>query len=99
MYKKKQRAITFLTCTAFVLVTVFSVLFVVKEADHDCTGESCPICEAVQQAEQNLEQLGTGTSEIADVVPAMVLLVSVLFCVLTAVSYATLISQKVRLNN
>ena len=31
-----------------------------KEENHNCTGEDCPVCACIHQAEQNLKNLGTG---------------------------------------
>ena len=42
-------------CGAALLV--FSVFFVVAEADHDCGGEHCTICHQIQSVQKLLEQL------------------------------------------
>ncbi len=34
-------------CVIFVLSLIFSVAFIVKEADHDCTGDRCEICQLI----------------------------------------------------
>ena len=43
---------------AILLVLVFSLLFssvyMILEAEHDCTGEDCPVCAALLQCEENL---------------------------------------------
>ena len=51
------------TCAAFVVVAFFSLLFIAKEAHHDCTGEGCLVCACIHQAEQTLKQIGTGSAE------------------------------------
>lgn len=99
MYTKKQKTLAFLTCVAFIAVAFLSALFIVKEANHDCTGENCPVCACIQQAEQTLNQLGTGTPEAAISVPAIVQFAQLLVCLFTVVPFSTLISQKVRLND
>ena len=43
MRKKTVIALTIL----FVFVMFFSHVFVIEEADHDCSGEDCPICEII----------------------------------------------------
>ena len=65
MDKKAQRILAGFTCAAFVIVAFFSLLFIAKEAHHDCTGEDCPVCACIHQAEQTLKQIGTGSSETA----------------------------------
>ena len=61
MDKKAQRILAGFTCAAFVIVAFFSLLFIAKEAHHDCTGEDCPVCACIHQAEQTLKQIGTGS--------------------------------------
>lgn len=99
MYTKKQRTLAFLTCATFIIVTFFSILFIVKAADHDCTGENCPICICIHQAEQTLKRIGTGTMEVTDFLPAIELFVLVLACTFLLVPCTSLVSQKVRLND
>ena len=49
-------------CAAFVLVTIaFSSLFVSVEADHDCDGHDCPICQEMQASVANFQLLGSST--------------------------------------
>lgn len=40
---------------------ILSVGYVVKEANHDCTGGDCPICVQIEQCLNNFRTLGTGT--------------------------------------
>lgn len=99
MYTKKQKTLAFLTCAVFILVTLFSILFIVKESDHDCTGENCPVCACIHQAEQTLKQLGTDAAEPVIPAPIMAQFVLALACVFLIVPCTTLVSQKVRLND
>ena len=49
-------------CAAFVLATIaFSSLFVSVEADHDCLGHDCPICQEMQTCVANFQLLGSPT--------------------------------------
>lgn len=99
MYTKKHRALAFLACATILIVTLFSVLFIVREADHDCIGEGCPICVCIRNAEHTLKQLGMGFAGTTGWMPAAALLSLTVFCVLRAVPCETPISQKVRLND
>ncbi|MBQ6521108.1 MAG: hypothetical protein IJI14_20565 [Anaerolineaceae bacterium] len=38
---------------------LLSVCFIAAEADHDCSGEDCPICVFLTLCEQNIRQLKT----------------------------------------
>lgn len=99
MYTKKQKTLVLLTCAIFILAILFSALFIAKEAEHDCTGESCSVCACIYRAEQTLKQLVTGTAVATVNILIMAQLTPVLVCVFLAAPCITLISQKVRLND
>ena len=42
-----RRKVALILTIAFVFVMLFSQVFVIAEADHDCSGEDCPVCETV----------------------------------------------------
>ena len=49
-------------CAAFVLATLsFSSVFVATEANHDCGGEDCPICQEIQTCIENFQLVGSST--------------------------------------
>ena len=52
---KRNPAAAILAVT-LALVMLFSALFIVLEADHDCHGEECRICEQIQLCEDLLRQ-------------------------------------------
>lgn len=99
METKKRRALALLACTAFLIAALFSVLFLVREADHDCIGEGCPICACIRQGEQTLKQLGLGSACVASWPPVAGLLVFTVFFALQSAVRETPVSKKVRLNN
>ena len=41
----------------FIFVTLASLFYIVKEENHKCTGEDCPVCACMHQAEQTLKRL------------------------------------------
>lgn len=99
MHTKKQKTLASLICAVFIVVMLFSIFFIVKEADHDCTGESCPICACIHQAEETLQRLGTSTVGAEAFLPAMEMSALALACGFLFVPCTSLISQKVRLND
>ena len=99
MDKKAQRILAGFTCAAFVIVAFFSLLFIAKEAHHDCTGEDCPVCACIHRAEQTLKQIGTGSSETAGAFAPQFPLVVAFLCLPLFAPVVSLISQKVRMNN
>ncbi len=77
----------------------FSAFYIVAEADHDCTGEDCPICACMRQCENMLHRTGLGTvQQDVFVVPFILAPLAVVLDV-CAISRDTLVSKKVRLNN
>ncbi|MBR2834857.1 MAG: hypothetical protein IKE43_03970 [Coriobacteriales bacterium] len=82
-----------------VALVLFSSFYLVAEANHDCSGEDCPICECIQQCIQTLQQIGEGAVSLtAAVIPAFACLILV-FLPVTLLPQNTLVSNKVRLNN
>ncbi len=43
----RKRISALLLCIGMVLVLSVSAAFIIHEADHDCTGEDCPICRNI----------------------------------------------------
>ncbi|MBQ6552504.1 MAG: hypothetical protein IJL83_02685 [Clostridia bacterium] len=42
---KKNRVIATVLAVVFALAVALSLVFIAAEADHDCSGEDCPVCE------------------------------------------------------
>lgn len=56
----KRRSLKALFMSAVILGTIlFSTVFVLKEAVHDCTGEDCPVCEVLLRCETGMRDPGT----------------------------------------
>ncbi len=43
----RKRGYALLFCIGFVLMLLVSSAFLIREADHDCCGEHCPVCEMI----------------------------------------------------
>lgn len=99
MKTNKKRYLAALICVLFLVVTLASFFYIAKEANHKCTGEDCPICACVHQAEQNLKNLGTGFVADFCAIFAVLSIVSVIYCQTENLLCTSLVSQKVRLNN
>ena len=49
-------------CAAFALATIaFSSIFISADADHDCLGHDCQICQEMQTCVENFELVGSAT--------------------------------------
>ena len=61
-------------CAAFVLAAIaFSSVFVSVEADHDCHGHDCPVCQEMQACVANFQLLGSSAASGETPLPKTVL--------------------------
>ena len=76
-----------------------SAFYVAAEAEHDCTGEDCPVCLSLEHCASLLRQLGSG-ARIQSAASLSVLTVFLAALVLASVGLTeTPVTRKVRLNN
>ena len=99
MTGKKKKCIAAIICILFVFVTFASLFYIVKEADHESTGENCPICACVHQAHQTLKNLGTGTIIWSGTIFTILFTLCVFMQYVCMILNTSLVSQKVRLND
>ena len=95
----KKRLIALVVLAAVLVITLFSSCYVIKEADHDCSGAACPICAMIEQCEDNLRQIGTGQITIIAVIAAICFFSHAICFAFSAISTETPVTRKVRLNN
>ena len=96
---KKMRIIAAITAIIVLVVMLFSAAYIAAEADHDCTGEHCPICQQISTCENTLKQ-----SSLAVVALAITAGLAYFYCALApmairAEEHITLITLKVKLSN
>ena len=99
MNSRRLRLLSGIVCAMLVTVMLVSLFYIVKEEDHQCTGEDCPVCACIHQAKQTLRNLGTG----------LIVAVCVSFTVTGGIQVAqwhrstvrcsSLVAQKVRMND
>ena len=80
-------------------VVLFSVFYIAAEADHECEGEHCQICECIEICAGILQRFGFGAVHSAVAAACCFALISVIFCCETVRSENTPVTLKVRLNN
>ena len=96
--KRRLVALSLLLC--FVVASLSATIFIITQADHDCTGESCLVCAQIHNAQELLERIGK-TAVVISIAAVGI------FTAVTAwtklyffeCSPSTLVSVKVRLNN
>lgn len=82
------------------IFTLGSVIFVAHEMHHQCDGEDCHICHIIQICDQNIKLLGFALATFAAVRLARQKPGKALSAIeKSPVTYDTLISRKIRLND
>ena len=87
------------TATAMLLVIVLAGIFIVMEADHDCEGEDCPVCQCLENCQATLRQLGSAAVTASVPLFSFFLLITTGFHILKVFFNETPVSTKVRLND
>lgn len=80
-------------------VIVFSSLYIAMEAGHDCTGETCPICEQVSVCEGVLKRIMVTVVAVALIAERLYCLSVGLLNSFSAKVPSTLVSLKIKLSN
>ena len=94
-----NKKIALMLAVATMSLIVLSVVYVVKEANHDCTGENCPICVQIEQCLNNFRTLGTGTEIQGEIFVVEKFFELTIFLYVCLIVPFTLTKQKVRLDN
>lgn len=96
---KKKRLIATLLTVMVIFVVLFSSLFIVENANHDCIGDDCPICYEISVCENTLKAVAYAFVYVG---------IAALFAVFTFLSpfpkknsnnSTSLVSLKVKLSN
>lgn len=96
---KKRRITAMAMCLGLLLVMFFSTIYIIREADHNCTGEKCPICHEIQICQQILNTVGTAVLGAAVFSFTLVFLTALTSVHRRESAAVTLISLKVKLSD
>lgn len=79
-------------------ILAFSAFFIAAEADHDCSGDDCPICMVLQQCENTVRNIASGDAAAA--VSAVLVVFVVLLAIFNTHFYRNTspVNLKTRLN-
>ena len=96
----KNRFAACVMVLALVLLVLISASCLIAEADHDCTGEDCPVCACLLRFENVLRRLGAGADARTAILQLSVRF-AVLLLLLTSGVFkpSTPVLRKVRLND
>ena len=96
---RKAKPIAVLLCVLIVSIILLSTIFVVSEADHECSDDCCPICVLINQCNAVLRSAGEGAAALT-IAALLVLVISELSIATSKNTFlTTLITQNVRMNN
>ena len=84
---------------AVILFMLISTYFIAYEADHECTGDDCPVCALLHMSENNLRQLGSGAPAAAAVSSLLFFAFAMHVLSGDGIVLSTPVSRKTRLNN
>lgn len=96
---QRRRILASAVCLIFIALIFLSAAFIIYEADHDCTGDNCPICACIQSAGQTLKLLGSAAAASQLFSAGAFLTLVVLSLSLSVLTSSTPVSQKIRMNN
>lgn len=99
MHKKTKQIVAVILFFSFVIVSFFSEFYIIKESNHECSGERCSVCSIINKVKHSLEQILTGGSALFVFVNKFIILLTVLFLAQFVFLYTTPVAQKVRMNN
>ncbi|MGN0665513.1 MAG: hypothetical protein ACI4KF_03195 [Huintestinicola sp.] len=95
----KKNAAGILMALSIVFAMIFSFSFIALESGHDCTGEDCPICEAVVHCEEAVQTLGTAETAVFALFTAVYAIVIAVCRPIQASCVQNPIKLKVKLSN
>ena len=78
---------------------LFSTFFVSVEADHDCAGEHCSICETIEKCEAILYEMQNTVSHAFALAFGMAFLLALAGICARVSVHPTPVSRKVQMNN
>ncbi|MBR2746103.1 MAG: hypothetical protein IKD99_05240 [Erysipelotrichaceae bacterium] len=96
---KSKRITTAVIALMMLFIMLFSVLFIAAEADHECTGDDCPICICIQQCKNTLHGFDSRISVRISFVTSCLFALFITVFFKTIYSHESPVFRKVRLNN
>lgn len=97
---KKRKGIALICSISILFITFVSSLYILKEANHTCSGDDCPICACIHQAESALHILANQKPvEICIKAPVFQCVQMLMVYLGVVLVYPSLVMLKIRLNN
>ncbi len=97
---RSKRLLSVVTAMFILAVILFSSIYIVAEAHHDCSDhDNCPICTTIQMCENILHHLGNCAVICISLAIAAFFFIFFMSLHTGEISYYSPVSEKVRLNN
>lgn len=100
---KKNEAISKFLCMAMIIVIIFvslaSLFYIFSETEHECSGENCPVCACIHQAQQALRNLSSGAAAGQLMTAVFISLFAAFAVHFFVISCDSPVKRRVRLNN
>ena len=97
---KKFKRITLALCICFVAVSLFAQIYIIINANHDCFGDGCAICEQLNNAKTFLKNIGAAFSVLLVTLSILsALIIRVIKYIFAGIFTANPVALKVKINN
>ncbi len=96
---KRNSVLAMIMVTIITIILLFSTVFLVRAAGHDCTGENCAVCCQMHVCENSLKILTHVVAAVTGAVAFMYILLSCLPLFGADIPIQSLITLKVKLLN
>ena len=81
------------------LITIVSVVYIVHESVHVCSGDDCPVCACIRSIKNNLSQLTIDLAQAAETAVLSYERADAPKYFYAATLCRSLVAQKIKLNN
>ncbi len=100
---RRKKWLALLVCFALVFTMSLSFFYIAEKLDHDCAGENCPICAAIEVCQQTLAICHSVTGPSAGMKPDVSFQLPYLLLALPLISFlsvsSTLVTLRVKLSD
>lgn len=96
---KQNRALLLLLAVALICTMLFSAFYIAVEAEHDCIGEHCRICDQIGVCIQSLKTLSVSVTAAVCTAVLLYIVFSLIFRTVSFATFGTLVLLKVKLSN
>lgn len=100
-YSGFQRIVTGFLAIVLIFSAIFSFLYLIRHTNHHCLGKECQICSTLKSAQHHLKKLTPTppSPTFFSIINSILLGVVLFFLKEKWIPHATLVCQKIQMNN